>query len=235
MTEINFFDCKILNIKNLNHDVKQFTIQKPDGIGDFKTSSFVFISNIETKRPYTPIEISEKELKFAIKIYEKGEITQFLDKKKENEFIKISNVICKREYKKNEFKKILMIAGGTGITPMVQILREIQENEKVKTEVNLIFSNKTENDVFLNEILENFEFVNFVKIFSETDNKKYFKGHINKEIVSKYIENVDFVYVCGPPGFMEAVSGNKNADKTQGDIRGILKELNFRKDQIFKF
>lgn len=43
------------------------------------------------------------------------------------------------------------------------------------------------------------------------------------------------VLVCGPPGFMEAVSGSKTPDYKQGDVSGILKRLGYNETMVFKF
>ena len=43
------------------------------------------------------------------------------------------------------------------------------------------------------------------------------------------------VFVCGPPGFMQAVSGEKGVDKTQGWVGGWLKEMGYRAEEVYKF
>jgi cytochrome-b5 reductase len=43
------------------------------------------------------------------------------------------------------------------------------------------------------------------------------------------------VLVCGPPGMMNAVSGGKAKDFSQGEVSGILKDLGYTKDQVFKY
>lgn len=35
------------------------------------------------------------------------------------------------------------------------------------------------------------------------------------------------IYVCGPPGFMDLISGNKTPDKQQGPLTGLLKEKGY--------
>ena len=47
-----------------------------------------------------------------------------------------------------------MVAGGTGITPMLQIIRAIQKDEADSTELYLIFANQTEEDILLRKELE---------------------------------------------------------------------------------
>ena len=47
-----------------------------------------------------------------------------------------------------------MIAGGTGITPMLQIIRAILKNLSDVTQISLIFANVNEEDILLREQLE---------------------------------------------------------------------------------
>lgn len=41
--------------------------------------------------------------------------------------------------------------------------------------------------------------------------------------------------VCGPPPMMKALSGDKAEDKSQGPLKGILKDVGFTESQVFKF
>ena len=47
-----------------------------------------------------------------------------------------------------------MIAGGTGITPMLQLIRAILKDPRDKTKMWLVFANQTENDILLRTELE---------------------------------------------------------------------------------
>ena len=57
-------------------------------------------------------------------------------------------------YSVNMKRRIGMIAGGTGITPMLQIIREILENPEDKTEVSLLFANNAEEDILMRDELD---------------------------------------------------------------------------------
>lgn len=46
-------------------------------------------------------------------------------------------------------QSISLIAGGSGITPMYQIMQQIDSNPADKTKATLIFGNVTEQDVLL--------------------------------------------------------------------------------------
>ena len=47
-----------------------------------------------------------------------------------------------------------MIAGGTGITPMYQVIREVLGNEEDKTRLTLIYANRSEKDILLKAELD---------------------------------------------------------------------------------
>ncbi len=47
-----------------------------------------------------------------------------------------------------------MIAGGTGITPMLQIINALVRERMAGIEVSLLFCNKTEEDILLRDHIE---------------------------------------------------------------------------------
>ena len=49
---------------------------------------------------------------------------------------------------------ISVCAGGTGITPMLQLIRNILKNPDDNTVMALLFANQTESDILLREELE---------------------------------------------------------------------------------
>ena len=56
-------------------------------------------------------------------------------------------------YQPNMCREIGMIAGGTGITPMLQVARAILNNPADKTKVSLIFANVNEEDILCKDML----------------------------------------------------------------------------------
>lgn len=63
-------------------------------------------------------------------------------------------------------------------------------------------------------------------------------GYITKDVLQKYMpapSSDSLVMVCGPPPMMKAISGAKAPDYTQGEVDGLLKDLGYTKEQVFKF
>ncbi len=63
---------------------------------------------------------------------------------KVGEHLEMKGPFQKIEYTANMKSAIGMVAGGTGITPMYQVLTKILANPRDKTEVRLLFANETE-------------------------------------------------------------------------------------------
>ena len=67
-----------------------------------------------------------------------------------------------KEDKKGEGKDVVvrqvsMIAGGTGITPMLQIIRAVFRDPEDTTQLSLLLANQTEDDILLRKELEEVE------------------------------------------------------------------------------
>lgn len=101
-----------------------------------------------------------------------------------------------------------MVAGGTGITPMLQLIRHMIKDPKDTTKVSLLFANQTEKDILLRDELEKIEknHPDRLKIWytldSSSEGWKYSTGYVSAEIIEKnmYPPSPDtMVLMCGPP------------------------------------
>ena len=87
-------------------------------------------------------------LDLAVKTYEQGKMSKHIGEMKVGDTLDHAGRSAKIAYKKNEFSEIGMVAGGTGITPMLQVVDEILDDPNDKTKVSLIFV-QTDNDILL--------------------------------------------------------------------------------------
>jgi cytochrome-b5 reductase len=111
-------------------------------------------------------------------------------------------------------RKIGMIAGGSGITPMLQIMRHIASNQpEDNTEVSLLFANQTEKDILCREEIEdlvaksNGKFKVHYTLDKAPENWKYSTGFINQEMLEMTMPAYGIptpgatpqILICGPP------------------------------------
>lgn len=64
------------------------------------------------------------------------------------------------------------------------------------------------------------------------------KGYLSSSLLKSKLPSPKLgedvkIFVCGPPGQVSAVSGPKKG-KEQGELGGILKELGYTEDQVYK-
>ena len=128
-----------------------------------------------------------------------------------------------------------MIAGGTGITPMLQIIRRIFDHPKPgdeKTKITLIFANQTKDDILLKDDLDAYakKFPDRFKVVYALDTSpkdwQGLTGYVTEEAVQKHLPKPDekdsVIFVCGPDPMLAALAGAKAPDKSQGELAGVL-------------
>lgn len=112
----------------------------------------------EIVRSYTPISGDHQPGYFdlLIKAYPQGNISQHVASLNLGDKIRIRGPKGAFIYTPNMVRRFGMIAGGTGITPMLQIIRAIirGRGDGDKTEVDLIFANVNVEDILLKKDLD---------------------------------------------------------------------------------
>ncbi|KAG9091709.1 NADH-cytochrome b5 reductase, partial [Ceratobasidium sp. 392] len=152
----------ILLNSHLNNSDNRFTLDLPPGTATLlPVSGLVYLKASGSDpnapkdkkgnpvgRPYTPISDHEQEgeVTFLIKKYGTGVLTPYIHNLKPGDKVDIKGPIVKRPWKKNEFEQVTLIAGGSGITPMYQVLRHSLADPEDKTKFKLLFGNVTPAD-----------------------------------------------------------------------------------------
>ncbi|ESZ98962.1 NADH-cytochrome b5 reductase [Sclerotinia borealis F-4128] len=250
-----FISLKLDSVENINHNTKKFRFELPESD---QVSGLHIASALLTKykgpemqkpaiRPYTPTS-DESEQGFVdllVKKYPNGVMSEHMHEMVPGQRLDFKGPIPKYPWSANKHDHIALIAGGTGIAPMYQLARAIFNNPADKTKVTLVFANVTEEDILLKHEFEELEntypqrFRAFYVLGQPPASWLGGKGFINKELLKTVLpepksENVK-VFVCGPPGMYKAISGPKVSGSDQGELAGILKELGYSKDQVYKF
>jgi ferredoxin-NADP reductase len=198
-------EVRILSKKSLNHDVVRFHLERPKGF-QFTAGQAI---ELLLKHPvplgpgpftFTGLNTSN-ELELTIKIYEahKG-LTAALAKLNPGDTVIITDPWDSFINKGPG----VFIAGGAGITPFIALLRQMQMDGTIGKS-QLLFSNKTLDDVFLRDELRDILSDRYLDIVTRAD-KRGTPSRINADFLSKHIADLKQpFYVCGPPGFVESV------------------------------
>jgi len=105
-----------------------------------------------------------------------------------------------------------MIAGGTGITPMLQIMNAVLRDEpNSNVTISLLYANQSEDDILVRQELEEAvtKYAGRFKLHYTLDRPpedwKYSKGFISKEMIEEHLpaasadDGSTQILMCGPP------------------------------------
>jgi cytochrome-b5 reductase len=114
------------------------------------------IDGKEIVRSYTPTssDADRGHFNLLIKSYPTGNVSKYIANLRIGQTIRVKGPKGQFVYTPNMVRAFGMIAGGTGITPMLQIIRAITTNPEDKTQVDLIFANVNQEDILLREELD---------------------------------------------------------------------------------
>lgn len=200
------------------------------------------IDGKEVTRSYTPISSDDDEgfFELLVKTYPKGNISKYLDNISLYEHVKVKGPKGRLQYKPNMVKNIGMIAGGTGIAPMLQVVSAIVRNPEDLTNVFLIFANVTHDDILLKEEIDNLaeKYPNFKihYVLNEAPKDKEWNGSIGfvtEDVIKTYFagpKDDTKIFICGPPPMVSAM---KKATLNLGYEKA--NPVSKTEDQVFVF
>ncbi|KAK3934808.1 hypothetical protein QBC46DRAFT_462423 [Diplogelasinospora grovesii] len=174
-----------------------FALPTPDTVLGLPVGQHVAIKAIvdggTVTRSYTPVSNNTDKgvLELIIRCYADGLLTgHYLANLKVGDEVEFRGPKGAMKYRRGLCKKIGMLAGGTGITPMYQLIRAICEDLDDTTEVSLIYANRTEQDILLRTELENFarrypkNFKLWYMLDKAPEQWTYGTGYVTKDIMA---------------------------------------------------
>ncbi|PKK41542.1 hypothetical protein CI102_14911 [Trichoderma harzianum] len=170
-------------------------------------------------RSYTPTSNNADKgiLELLIKVYPNGKMTNgYLANLNIGDEVHFRGPKGAMRYSRQLCKKMGMVAGGTGITPMFQIIRAVCESDRDTTEISLIYANRTEQDILLREELDTFarRYPKIFKVYYVLENHssewKFGSGYVTKDMMADMFpsssEEGSRIMICGPPGMVTAAN-----------------------------
>lgn len=160
-------------------------------------------------RYYSPIsnEFDTGFFDLLVKSYPHGKVSKRFAMLKEGQTVKFRGPVGRLEYQTNMAKEIGMVAGGSGITPILQVITKVITTPEDTTKIKLLYANETENDILLRSELDQIasKYPNFEVHYTLTHPPQNWTGsvgYVTKEMLEKYMPPVspeNRLFVCGPP------------------------------------
>merc|ERR1719161_2787243 len=164
-------------------------------------------------RPYTPVSTNSMLGKFElmVKIYPDGILSRHLDTLEIGQTVDFKHIPAnvKIQYPFGK-RRIGMIVGGTGITPMIQALHAILGNPNDRTQVSMLFGNKQVGDILAKDMLDAWSATHedrfsVTHVLSREPNGTAWegqRGRIGRELIQLHLpaphEKDIMIFICGP-------------------------------------
>lgn len=206
-------------IEITTHDTKTFRFSLPaDATLDMLPGDYLYvhatINGKAVKRPYTPSSLPGTTGSFdlTVKRYETGVVSKYLHDQHIGDTVLMSGPNPGGHWVDGMAKRVGFVAGGTGITPMISIIRWIL-TKRVDADLSLIFANKTEADIIFREewneaAREHRNFHCYHVLEQAPVGWSEGIGRITVDILRRHLPSPapdTCIFLCGPPPMVDAL------------------------------
>ncbi|KAJ7783465.1 ferredoxin reductase-like C-terminal NADP-linked domain-containing protein [Mycena maculata] len=199
------------------------------------------INGKDITRSYTPISSDDQKGSFdlLIKSYEKGNISRHFSLLKLGNNIRVKGPKGAFDYTPGLSSALGMIAGGSGITPMYQIINAVLKNPADRTALSLIYANVNEEDILMKKELDALASAHSgrFKVYYVLNNPPAAwtggVGFVTKDQIQTHLPASTGdakVLMCGPPPMLTAMK--KHLDELQWPAPRTVSKL---ADKVFLF
>ncbi len=234
----DFHSLSISEVKNETPNSVSITFDVPESLTEifkFKAGQYITLKHIidgkEVRRAYSLCSSpNSHELKVGVKKVKEGCFSVFA-----NEILKAGDTLevmppqgnFKFEPNEADQNKYVAFAAGSGITPVISIIKDVLESEP-KSSFVLVYGNQSlKETMFYTELQalqqNNSDRFHIEYIFSRSKEENALRGRIDRSVVNYLLKNkygeskFDLFYLCGPEAMIDEVSETLQE-------RGVAKE-----------
>ncbi len=210
--EIKCLEYKVTNITKKTKDIFILDLKIGNkGSLNFKAGQYaeLYIGNCKEKHFSMANSPETSNLEFHIKTLDGGEVSNYVKNKlKIGETVKVKGPYGNAYLRDRHKGPIIAIAGGTGLAPILSIIKNSQEI-KMKQPINIYYGAQSEKELYCIEQFEIFSKNNknlkfFPVVVEEPENKIVRKGFVTDAIVQDINDFDGYkAYLAGPPKMVE--------------------------------
>ncbi len=238
----HYYDLKVKNIIQETKDAISIVFEQPATKISYKAGQFLTliatVDGKEVRRAYSlsSSPFTDEDLVVTVKRVDKGLMSNWLpDHLKVGSTLKVMAPTghFTTEYKKENKRHLIMFAGGSGITPMMSLIKSslTQEPESI---CSLIYCNRDIDSIIFKEEFDKLQITHAgrLHVIHVLDNAPMnwqgYSGLLNHDMLTKLFERIPdwgidktTYLMCGPEGMMK-------------NVEALLAERHIPKEKIFK-
>lgn len=256
----SFYEVAVKAVRQATHNSKVISFVLPDGASLNLPVSSAIVMNApgvgkdgkDGAKPYNPISSNDHIGSFdlLVKTYPQGTVSKYATDLKPGDLVSFKQV--KPNLKKWQYpfgkSSITMLAGGTGIAPMLQALYPLLTTPGDKTNIHLVYGNDSPEDIMLKEELDQLSSshpgrLKVTYVVGRTADDSLAKGKdgwtgevgwIDEEKVKRlaFPPSADtVVWVCGVDDMYKSLAGSRAGALKEGSA---LHNLGYTEDMIWR-
>jgi ring-1,2-phenylacetyl-CoA epoxidase subunit PaaE len=222
----HYYDLKVKEIVQETKDAISIVFEQPQNKISYKSGQFLTlittVNGKEVRRAYSLCSspFTDADLAVTVKRVDLGLMSNWLpDNVKAGSTIRIMEPMGQftTEFDAKRKRHLIMFAGGSGITPMMSIIKSIL-NQEPESILSLIYCNRDIDSIIFKQKLEKLEteFEGRLHVIHVLDNAPMnwqgYSGLLNHDMLTKLFERVPdwgidktTYLMCGPEGMMKNV------------------------------
>lgn len=227
MSALKFYPLKVKDVRPETADCVSVSLEVPAQMADqfrFAPGQYLtfrrHFADAEVRRSYSICSTpNEGELRVAIKKVEQGKFSTYANSElKAGELLDVmppmGNFTIK--HPKAERKEYLAFVAGSGITPVMSIMKHVLEDEP-NSSFTLVYGNRSKNSIIFREAIEALKnkYMQRLRIFHVLSREymevPLFSGRINAEKCGEFcktlidLSTINEAFICGPEDMILSV------------------------------
>lgn len=220
---VSYYDLTVREINRETEDAITIVFNNPGEKIEYKAGQYVTlimqIDGEEVRRSYSlsSSPITDEHLAVTVKKVEGGNVSKYLNHQlKAGDRIRVMQPMGKfiTEFDSHNSRTLLLFAGGSGITPLISILKSLLAGEPASNAI-LVYQNRNLQSTIFGNLINTLSAkypgrLKVIHVLSKPEKSwKGRSGRITADMVKSIIDETDFnlhntdVFFCGPAGMME--------------------------------
>ena len=227
MSAPRFYELKVKDVRPETADCVSIALEVPEELREifkFQPGQYLtfrkHLDGAEVRRSYSIcVSPREGELRVAVKQVEGGKFSGYANTDlKKGEVLEVMSPMGKFSPKGLEkpAKQYLAFVAGSGITPVMSIMRHVLEDE-ADSQFTLVYGNKNRNTIIFREAIEGLKnrFMNRLRVYHvlsrELMDVPLFNGRIDAQKCTDFasslidVKGMDEAFLCGPEDMILSV------------------------------